>query len=60
MAEYFCYIESGVMEPRVIFETPFNYYHELGVAGVFGDTLSRQIVERIQCVNKNAVIATAQ
>ncbi|SFF24387.1 DEAD/DEAH box helicase family protein [Nitrosomonas sp. Nm166] len=47
-------VKNGVMEPRVIFETPFNHYHESGVVGVFGDELSRQIVERIDCVNKNA------
>ncbi|MBX9918119.1 MAG: DEAD/DEAH box helicase family protein [Nitrosomonas sp.] len=53
-------VKNGVMEPRVIFETPFNHYHELGVAGVFGDALSRQIVERIQDVNRNASVVAAQ
>ncbi|WP_096294209.1 DEAD/DEAH box helicase family protein [Nitrosomonas ureae] len=47
-------VRNGVMEPRAIFETPFNHYHELGVVGVFGDTLSRQIIGHIQCVNQNA------
>ena len=47
-------VRNGVMEPRAIFETPFNHYHELGVVGVFGDALSRQIIGHIQCVNQNA------
>lgn len=47
-------VRNGVMEPRAIFETPFNHYHELGVVGVFGNELSRQIVEHIQCANQNA------
>lgn len=53
-------VKNGIMEPRTIFETPFNHYHELGVAGVFGDALSRQIVESIQRVNQNAGIVVAQ
>lgn len=52
-------VRNGVIEPRVIFETPFNHYHELGVVGVFGDELSQQIVERIHGVNRNAgIVAT--
>ncbi len=42
------------MKPRAIFETLFNHYHDLGVVGVFGNELSRQIVGHIQCVNQNA------
>ena len=60
MAEYFCFIESGSMEPRMIFETSFNHYHELGVAGVFGDALSQQIIERIHDVNQNAGVVAAK
>ncbi|MBA3756461.1 MAG: hypothetical protein H0X02_09640 [Nitrosomonas sp.] len=53
-------VKNGVIEPRVIFETPFNHYHELGVAGVFGDELSKQMVERIHCVNQNAGVVAAK
>ena len=53
-------VKNGVIEPRVIFETPFNHYHELGVAGVFGDELSQQIVERIHYVNQNAGVVAAK
>ncbi|WP_295623631.1 DEAD/DEAH box helicase family protein [uncultured Nitrosomonas sp.] len=53
-------VKNGVMEPRAIFETPFNHYHELGVVGVFGDELSRQIVERIHDVNHNAGMIAAR
>lgn len=41
-------VKNGVMEPKVIFAAPFNHHHELGVAGVFGDELSEQIIERIR------------
>lgn len=53
-------VRDDILEPRVIFETPFNHYHELGVTGVFGDALSRQIVERIQGVSRNASAVAAQ
>ena len=53
-------VKNGAMEPRVIFETPFNHYHELGVVGVFGEEMSKQIIEHIYCVNKNAEIVAAK
>ncbi|WP_292993104.1 DEAD/DEAH box helicase family protein [Nitrosomonas sp.] len=53
-------VKNGVMEPKVIFVAPFNRHHELGVAGVFDDELSEQIIERIRFVNKNAGIVAAK
>jgi len=53
-------VKNGVMEPKVIFAAPFNHQHELGVAGVFGDELSEQIIQCICFVNKNAGIAATK
>lgn len=60
MAEYLRFIESDSMEPSMIFETSFNHHHELGVAGIFGDALSQQIIEHIHDVNQNAGVVAAK
>jgi hypothetical protein len=42
------------MEPRDMFDTPFMNINDQGVLGVFGENVSKKIVERIKQINKNA------
>ena len=47
-------IKNGVMEPKIMFETPFTYIHDLGVAGIFDNESSKKIIELVRDVNGNA------
>ena len=49
-------VKNGVMEPRELFDAPFNHYHDEGIAGVFGDDLAKNVVELIQKINANAAV----
>jgi type I restriction enzyme R subunit len=48
---------NGIMEPGVLFETPFTDIHDKGVLGVFNPDDAEGIVEIISGINNNAVAA---
>lgn len=50
-------VKNGVMEPKVMFDTPFTNINDQGVLGVFGEKESKKIVETIQQINRNADVA---
>jgi len=45
---------KGVIEPVMIFESPFSDINTSGIMGVFGDTTSRKIISLITSINDNA------
>ena len=49
-------VKNGVMEPRELFDAPFNHYHDEGIAGVLGGELAKNVVELIQEINANAAV----
>jgi type I restriction enzyme, R subunit len=50
-------VENGIMEPKEMFQAPFNHYHDLGVTGVLGEELAKNVVELVNQVNANADVA---
>ena len=42
------------MEPKVLFDDPFNRLHDLGIIGVLGEDRSKEVVKLIDEVNENA------
>ena len=50
-------VKNGVMEPKAMFDTPFTNINDQGVLGVFGENVSKKIVETIQKINRNADVA---
>ncbi|MCU7805661.1 MAG: DEAD/DEAH box helicase family protein [Candidatus Thiodiazotropha sp. (ex Lucinoma borealis)] len=47
-------VKNGVMEPRVMFDTPFTHIHDQGLIGVFGEDMGRKVVELVRHINDNA------
>ncbi len=47
-------VKNGTMEPKVLFDDPFNRLHDLGLIGVFGEDKSKEVVKLINEVTKNA------
>ncbi|MFA6301680.1 MAG: DEAD/DEAH box helicase family protein [Legionella sp.] len=47
-------VHNGTMEPKTLFETPFTNIHNLGIAGVFDDKKSRQVINLVKHINENA------
>lgn len=50
-------VKNGVMEPKLMFDTPFTYIHDQGLIGVFGENMSKKVVDLVQHVNDNADVA---
>ena len=46
---------NGVMETEILFEIPFNNFHDNGVLGVFNPEEAENIFEIIHEINDNAV-----
>jgi type I restriction enzyme, R subunit len=50
-------VKNGIMEPKMMFDTPFTYIHDQGLQGVFGEDMGKKVVELVRHVNDNADIA---
>ena len=50
-------VKNGIMEPKILFEAPFTNIHDQGLSGVFGEDMSKKVIELIQHVNDNARFA---
>jgi len=50
-------VKNGVMEPKLMFDTPFTYIHDQGLIGVFGENMSKKVVDLVRHVNDNADVA---
>ncbi len=48
--------QNGVMEPKVMFETPFTNIDEQGLSGLFNTEESLKVVQLIKGINENALI----
>ena len=48
---------NGIMEPGVLFETPFTDIHDNGIVGVFNPDDAEKIVTIISGINNNAIAA---
>jgi type I restriction enzyme R subunit len=47
-------VHNGTMEPKALFETPFTNIHNLGIAGLFDEKMSRHVVDLVKHINENA------
>jgi len=50
-------VKNGVMEPKVMFDSPFTNINDQGLLGVFGEDKSKKIIELVLNINDNANIA---
>ena len=50
-------VNSGFLESKFILDTPFTNINDQGVLGVFGESLSKKIIETLQQINRNADVA---
>ncbi len=48
---------KGVIEPAMLFESPFSDINTSGILGVFDDTTSRKIISLITSINDTAEVA---
>lgn len=48
-------VKNGTMEPKVLFDNPFTNIHDHGVVGVFGEDMSKKVIELVKHVNEAAV-----
>ena len=46
--------DRGVMEPRLLYESPFTDINPLGVEGIFGQQDAAEVVSIIEDVNRRA------
>ena len=46
-----------MMEPKVMFNTPFTHINDQGLAGIFKDKESKKIIDIVRHVNENADVA---
>ena len=51
-------VRNGVMEPKMMFDSPFTNINDQGVIGVFGENDSKKIIELVRHVNENAGVAS--
>lgn len=51
-------VVNGVMEPNVMFDSPFTNINDKGLAGVFTEDKSKKIIELVRRVNRNADLST--
>lgn len=49
-------VKNGIMEPKVMFDTPFTHIHDQGLIGVFGEEMGKKVVELVRHINDNADI----
>ena len=49
-------VKNGVMEPKELFDAPFNHYHDGGITGVLGDKLAKNVIELVRTINANAAV----
>ena len=47
-------VKNGVMEPKAMFDAPFTNINDQGVLGVFGESVSKKIIETLKKINRNA------
>jgi hypothetical protein len=50
-------VKNGIMEPRVLFYTPFTNIHDQGLIGVFGEDISKKEIELVRHISDNANVA---
>jgi len=48
---------NGTIEPKMLFESPFNELHDQGVMGMFNDSNARKVINIIREINDNAGVA---
>ena len=48
---------NGTIEPKMLFEAPFNEMHDQGVMGIFNDTNARKVINIVKDINDNAGVA---
>lgn len=48
---------NGTIEPKMLFEAPFNEMHDQGVMGMFNDTNARKVIDIVKEINENAGVA---
>ncbi len=49
--------DTGIVEPKAFYESPFSDIDDLGIAGVFNKDHAAQIIQIVQKVNDTAVAA---
>jgi type I restriction enzyme R subunit len=49
--------QNGVMEPALLFDSPYTNYNPNGLAGLFADGDAERIVRTLQLIKSNAVAA---
>jgi len=47
-------VKNGTMEPNALFDTPFTHIHDEGLAGVFDERQSANVVRLVSKVKTNA------
>lgn len=47
-------VKNGIMEPKVMFDSPFTNINDMGLLGVFGEDKSRKVLELVNRINNNA------
>ena len=50
-------VKNGIMEPKVMFDTPFTHIHDQGLMGVFGEDMSKKVIELVRHINDNADVS---
>ncbi|MBN4079334.1 DEAD/DEAH box helicase family protein [Beggiatoa alba] len=47
-------VKNGTMEPKIMFEAPFTNLNTSGLAGIFSEDKSREVIELVRHINDNA------
>ena len=50
-------VKNGLMNPDELFEPPFTNYHDMGLPGVMGDELAKEVASLVKDVGKRAAVA---
>ena len=51
-------VKNGIMEPKAMFDTPFTHINDQGLVGVFGEDMSKKVIDMVRYINNNATIAS--
>jgi type I restriction enzyme, R subunit len=50
-------VKNGLMNPKELYAPPFTDYHDLGLSGVMGDHLAKEVVRLVRDVEEKAGVA---
>ena len=49
--------KNGIVDKKMLFESPFTDLHDQGLSGLFDDAQARNVISLVDQINRNAIVA---